>query len=212
MFYLPKTSGVKPSSIFKNRLFSCFDFSCKKNVQKKQKNGPRIAMVSKEHAKSMQKTNKNHTFFHHWTAICLSISTWSTSVNGSKQCSKIYCFFNYNSSFIEHILSGKYVSFCIFTTMYIRKIFIFFTKKHHFQQKNTRFRTTYQAKIRKQHVFLHIFIFARNARKFMRKLHENTFPPVPFTHLFSNNTQFRTWRQNIWCERILLRQTSARSG
>ena len=71
--------------------------------------------------KSMQKTSKNDTFFHHWTAICLSVSTWSTSVNGSKQCSKIYCFFNYNSSFIEHILSGKYVSFCTFPAIHYRK-------------------------------------------------------------------------------------------
>ena len=130
----------------------------------------------KKHAKNKQKwyifssLNGNLPFNFNMVHVCEWFKTMFEN----------YCFFNYNSSFIEHILSGKYVSFCIFTTMYIRKIFIFFTKKHHFQQKNTRFRTTYQAKIRKQHVFLHIFFFARNARKFMIKIHGNTFLYVSF--------------------------------
>ena len=41
----------------------------------------------------------------------------------------------------------------------------------------------------------YIFIFARNARKFMRKLHENTFPPVPFTQFTIVN--FRNFNDNI---------------
>ena len=71
----------------------------------------------------------------------------------------------------------------------------FLRKKHDFQLKNARFRTTYQAKIRKQYVFLYIFIFGRNARKFMRKLHENTFPPVPFPQFTIVNC--RTFNDNI---------------
>ena len=43
--------------------------------------------------------------------------------------------------------------------------------------------------------FLYIFIFAKNARKFMRKLHENTFPPVPFPQFTIVN--FRNFNDNI---------------
>ena len=61
--------------------------------------------------------------------------------------------------------------------------------------QNTRFRTTYQETIRNQHVFLYIFIFARNARKFMRKLHENSFPSVLFPQFTIVN--FRNFNDNI---------------
>ena len=52
-----------------------------------------IAMGSKKHAKSMQKTSKNHAFFTPWTSNWRSVSTWSTSMNGPKQWPKNHCFF-----------------------------------------------------------------------------------------------------------------------
>ena len=148
-------------------------FQSKKHNKKRNKSN---VIENQWLQKSMQKTSKNDTFFHHRTAICLSISTWSTSVNASKQCSKFIVF----SIIIHHLLNIFYRENTFPSVSSLLCIFELYTKKHHFQQRNTRFRTTYQAKIRKQHVFLHIFIFARNARKFMIKIHGNTFSSVSF--------------------------------
>ena len=75
------------------------------------------------------KKQRKTTFFHHWTAICLWISTWSTSVNGSKQCSKIYCFFQWEFIIYFTYFIGK-IRFILYLHYYVysKNVYIFHEK------------------------------------------------------------------------------------